>query len=80
VECAPWLRINSLCPGYVMTPMQKAEYTPEMLAKINSTIPLVRHGKPEEMAAVFAFLASSQSSYITGTNIVADGGELLEGV
>ncbi len=79
-ECAPWLRINSLCPGYVMTPMQKAEYTPEMLAKVNSTIPLGRHGKPEEMAAVFAFLASSQASYITGTTIIADGGELLEGV
>ncbi len=79
VECSPWLRINSLCPGYVMTSMQKAEYTPEMLAKVNSTIPLERHGKPEEMAAVFAFLASSQSSYITGTNIIADGGELLEG-
>ncbi len=78
VECAPWLRINSLCPGYVMTPMQKAEYTPEMLDKVNSTIPLERHGKPEEMAAVFAFLASSQSSYITGTSIIADGGELLE--
>jgi NAD(P)-dependent dehydrogenase (short-subunit alcohol dehydrogenase family) len=80
VECAPWLRINSLCPGYVMTPMQKAEYTPEMLDKVNSTIPLRRHGKPEEMAAVFAFLASSQASYITGTSIIADGGELLEGV
>ena len=77
-ECAPWLRINSVCPGYVMTPMQKAEYTPEMLAKVNSTIPLGRHGKPEEMAAVFAFLASSQSSYITGTSIIADGGELCK--
>jgi NAD(P)-dependent dehydrogenase (short-subunit alcohol dehydrogenase family) len=60
--------------------MQKAEYTPEMLDKVNSTIPLRRHGKPEEMAAVFAFLASSQASYITGTSIIADGGELLEGV
>ncbi len=78
VECAPWLRINSLSPGYVLTPMQKAEYTDEMLAEVNNKIPLRRHGKPEEMAAVFAFLASSQASYITGTNIVADGGELLE--
>ncbi len=77
VECAPWLRINSICPGYVMTPMQKAEYTDEMIEEINSTIPMGRHGKPEEMAAVFAFLASSEASYITGTTIIADGGELL---
>ncbi len=77
VECAPWLRINSICPGYVMTPMQKDEYTDEMIEEINSHIPMGRHGKPEEMAAVFAFLASSEASYITGTTIIADGGELL---
>lgn len=77
VECAPWLRINSICPGYVMTPMQKAEYTDEMIEEINSHIPMGRHGEPEEMAAVFAFLASSEASYITGTTIIADGGELL---
>jgi NAD(P)-dependent dehydrogenase (short-subunit alcohol dehydrogenase family) len=74
-ECAPWLRINSVCPGYVMTPMQKAEYTSEMIDKVNSTIPMGRHGEPDELAAVFAFLASSEASYITGTTITADGGE-----
>ncbi len=74
-ECAPWLRINSVCPGYVMTPMQKAEYTAEMLDEVNSTIPMGRHGDPDELAAVFAFLASSEASYITGTTITADGGE-----
>jgi len=74
-ECAPWLRINSVCPGYVMTPMQKAEYTDEMLNEVNSTIPMGRHGDPEELAAVFAFLASSEASYITGATITADGGE-----
>jgi len=74
-ECGSWLRINSVCPGYVMTPMQKAEYTPEMLDKVNATIPMGRHGDPDELAAVFAFLASSQASYITGATITADGGE-----
>ncbi len=73
-ECAPWLRINSVCPGYVMTPMQKAEYTAEMLDEVNSTIPMGRHGDPDELAAVFAFLASSEASYITGATITADGG------
>jgi meso-butanediol dehydrogenase/(S,S)-butanediol dehydrogenase/diacetyl reductase len=74
-ECAPWLRINSVCPGYVMTPMQKSEYTDEMIDKVNSTIPMGRHGDPDELAAVFAFLASSEASYITGATITADGGE-----
>jgi len=73
-ECAPWLRINSVCPGYVMTPMQKAEYTDEMLDEVNFTIPMGRHGDPDELAAVFAFLASSEASYITGTAITVDGG------
>ena len=78
-ECAPWLRINSVCPGYVMTPMQRAEYTDEMFDKVNSTIPMGRHGDPDELAAVFAFLASSEASYITGATIIADGGELSGG-
>lgn len=73
-ECAPWLRINSVCPGYVMTPMQKAEYTAEMIDEVNSHIPMGRHADPEELAAVYAFLASSEASYITGTAIIADGG------
>jgi NAD(P)-dependent dehydrogenase (short-subunit alcohol dehydrogenase family) len=75
LECAPWLRINAICPGYVLTPMQKAEYTPEMLDAVNARIPLGRHAEPEEIAALFAFLASSEASYITGTIITIDGGE-----
>lgn len=75
LECAPWLRINSICPGYVLTPMQKAEYTSEMLAEVNTRIPMRRHAEPEEIAALFAFLASSEAKYITGTTITIDGGE-----
>jgi len=75
LEFAPWLRVNAVCPGYVLTPMQKAEYTPEMLEVVNSNIPLNRHATPEEIAGLFAFLASDQASYITGQAIVIDGGE-----
>jgi NAD(P)-dependent dehydrogenase (short-subunit alcohol dehydrogenase family) len=75
LEFAPWLRVNAICPGYVLTPMQKAEYTPEMLEKVNSTIPLKRHAKPEEIASLFAFLASSEAAFITGQAIAIDGGE-----
>ncbi len=73
-ECAPWLRINSICPGYVLTPMQKAEYTSEMMDAVNAQIPMGRHADPDEIAAVFAFLASSEASYITGAAIIVDGG------
>lgn len=75
LEFAPWLRVNAICPGYVLTPMQEAEYTPEMLEVVNSEIPLNRHATPEEVAGLFAFLASEEASYITGSTIPIDGGE-----
>ncbi len=75
LEFAPWLRVNAVCPGYVLTPMQEAEYTPEMLEALNSGIPMGRHATPEEVAALFAFLASNEASYITGQAIPIDGGE-----
>ncbi|MCD6183081.1 MAG: SDR family oxidoreductase, partial [Thermovirga sp.] len=75
LEFAPTIRVNSISPGYVLTPMQKAEYTPEMLEQVNQKIPFKRHAQPEEIAALFAFLASSEASYITGANIPIDGGE-----
>ena len=43
LEWAPTVRVNAVCPGYVLTPMQEAEYTPEMLALVNERIPLGRH-------------------------------------
>ena len=57
-ELAPTIRVNAVCPGYVLTPMQEAEYTPELLAGVDASIPLGRHARPEEIAALFAFLAS----------------------
>ena len=80
LELAPAVRVNCVCPGYVLTPMQEAEYTPEMLRAVDSRIPLGRHARPEEVAALFAFLASDEAAYITGAAIPIDGGETAGGL
>ncbi len=80
LELAPRIRVNAVCPGYVMTPMQQAEYTPAMLDATNAKIPLGRHADPEEIAALFAFLASDEGRYFTGAAIPIDGGELAGGL
>ncbi len=80
LELAPAVRVNVVCPGYIMTPMQEAEYTPEMIGEVNAKIPLQRHGRPEEVAALFAFLASDDAAYLTGQAYVIDGGEIAGGL
>jgi meso-butanediol dehydrogenase/(S,S)-butanediol dehydrogenase/diacetyl reductase len=80
LELAPTVRVIAVCPGYVLTPMQKAEYTPEMMQAVNRKIPLGRHARPEEVAALFAFLASDEAPYITGHSYVIDGGEIAGGL
>jgi meso-butanediol dehydrogenase / (S,S)-butanediol dehydrogenase / diacetyl reductase len=80
LELAPTVRVIAVCPGYVLTPMQEAEYTPAMLEAVDRKIPLGRHARPEEIAALFAFLASDEAPYITGQAIVIDGGETAGGL
>ena len=75
LELAPHVRVNCVCPGDVLTPMQRAEYTDEMLAKVNEGIPMKRHAEPAEIGALYAFLASDEAKYITGADIRIDGGE-----
>jgi len=75
LELAPEIRVNAVCPGYVLTPMQEAEYSPEMLAATDATIPLGRDARPEEIAGLFAFLAGDEGAYLTGAVISIDGGE-----
>ena len=80
LELAPKVRVNAVAPGYVLTPMQRAEYTDEMLEEINSKIPLKRHAQPEEIAAMFAFLSSDEAQYLTGQVYIVDGGEIAGGL
>jgi len=80
LELAPKVRVNAVAPGYVLTPMQRAEYSDEMLEAVNQKIPLARHAQPEEIAALFAFLASDDAAYLTGNVYVVDGGETAGGL
>lgn len=80
LELAPVVRVNAISPGYVLTPMQRAEYTDEMLDAVNRKIPLGRHAKPEEIASLFAYLASEDAAFATGHVYVMDGAETTGGL
>jgi len=80
LELAPKIRVCAIAPGYVLTPMQRAEYTDEMLEEVNRKVPLRRHAQPEEIAALFAFLASDDAAYMTGHVYTCDGAETAGGL
>jgi NAD(P)-dependent dehydrogenase (short-subunit alcohol dehydrogenase family) len=75
------LHRGALCPGYISTPLNAAiaagiggdEFEREYARQ---RIPLGRTGQPEEVAAAYAFLASDDASFIHGTGLVIDGGQL----
>jgi len=70
------IRVNAVAPGFIETPM--TEKLPEKAKEqALSRIPLGRFGKPEEVAYVYLFLASDESSYITGQVIGVDGGLVI---
>lgn len=76
LELAPLgIRVNSIAPGAIDTPMMEStKQDPKVLEGMLSNIPLKRVGKPEEIANAVAFLASDESSYMTGSVVVVDGG------
>jgi meso-butanediol dehydrogenase / (S,S)-butanediol dehydrogenase / diacetyl reductase len=70
------IRVNALCPGLIETPLTAAKKDfPGLEAAWHDTIPMGRPGTAEEMAEVIAFLASDAASYMTGSIVVADGGQ-----
>jgi NAD(P)-dependent dehydrogenase (short-subunit alcohol dehydrogenase family) len=80
LELGPTIRVNAVCPGFIMTPMQEAEYTVEMRQTFENKLPLRKLGSPEDVAAMFAFLASDDAAFITGQSYVIDGGEIAGGL
>ena len=67
------VRVNAVCPGFVETEMIRS-VPPEILEKVKERIPLGRFATPEEVARVYLFLASEESSYVNGAVISVDGG------
>jgi meso-butanediol dehydrogenase / (S,S)-butanediol dehydrogenase / diacetyl reductase len=80
LELAPKVRVCAVAPGYVLTPMQRREYSDAMLEEVNQKIPLRRHATAEEIAALFAYLASEDAAYATGQVFTMDGGETAGGL
>jgi NAD(P)-dependent dehydrogenase (short-subunit alcohol dehydrogenase family) len=71
------IRVNGIGPGSIMTELLESVMdNPEVKTRILSRTPLGRIGEPHEVAAIAAFLASDDASYITGQTIYADGGRL----
>jgi 3-oxoacyl-[acyl-carrier protein] reductase len=71
------IRVNAVCPGYIQTPMSEAIDDADFIENyIRNKIPLGRVGQMEDVAGVFAFLASRDAAFITGESIVVDGGQL----
>jgi NAD(P)-dependent dehydrogenase (short-subunit alcohol dehydrogenase family) len=72
------IRCNSVLPGYMRTPMTEAVLSREHLReRIETNIPMARVADPDEVASVIAFLLSRAASYLTGQEIVVDGGSSL---
>ena len=70
--------IVNLGPGAVATPINDSTMkNPELLARLNSAIPVGRMAEPKEIASVVAFLASDGASYMTATSVCADGGIMM---
>lgn len=73
---ADGIRVNTVHPGVIETQMQQVAKADggEQSTRIHATIPMQRMGRPEEVAAAIAFLASDDAAYVTGTELVVDGG------
>ncbi len=78
IELAPHgITINNVAPGAIATPINtKLLHSPEKLNALLHNIPLKRLGQPEDVASIVAFLAASESDYMTGTTLFVDGGLL----
>ncbi len=71
------ITVNGIEPGNILTEGLQADRSPEFIESMQRSIPMGRLGLPSDIANAVAFLASDEASYITGTTMVIDGGQLL---
>lgn len=77
IECAQAknnVRVNCILPGYVETPLVAKNLTPARRKPLTQATPMGRFARPEEIADAIYYLASPQASYVTGTDLLVDGG------
>jgi NAD(P)-dependent dehydrogenase (short-subunit alcohol dehydrogenase family) len=80
LELAPHgITVNAVAPGAIDTPLNIRAYTPEVRRTYEQRIPAHRIGTPEEIADVIVFFASDAARYVTGTELLADGGLSING-
>ncbi len=73
------IRVNAVAPGPVWTPLIPASFDAEKVASFGAHVPMGRPGQPDEIAPAYVFLASGDSSYMTGQVLHPNGGEIING-
>lgn len=73
------IRVNGVAPGPIWTPLIPASFPEDHVATFGNDVPLKRPGQPEEVATCYVFLASADSSYMTGQVLHPNGGEIING-
>lgn len=73
------IRVNAVAPGPIWTPLIPSTFPEEKVAKFGKQVPMQRAGQPEELAPSYVFLASDDSSYMSGQVLHPNGGEVVNG-
>lgn len=73
------IRVNAVAPGPIWTPLIPATFPKEKVASFGGDVPMKRPGEPDEVAYSYVFLASEESSYMTGQVLHPNGGEIING-
>lgn len=73
------IRVNAVAPGPVWTPLIPASFTAEQVAEFGQQVPMKRAGQPAEIAPAYVYLASNDSSYMTGQVLHPNGGVIVNG-
>lgn len=76
------IRVNAVAPGPVWTPLQPASWgpvDPQAVAELGSDTPMGRCGEPAELGPAYVYLASEDSSFMTGQTLHVNGGKIING-